>query len=129
MRRITVDEVKAAYKQTGYQVLSHGFELQHEDGRATCPLMTLTCIRRNDGGVPISPEEIPEELELDDAYFYGFILGFDDGFRKGYRWIRHDLEKRDGREVARNFLLGVRDGIRVRRQVPPELNALDFIPF
>ena len=56
MERITPEQVKAAYQETGYKVLRHGYELQHDDGLATCPFaLTLARLKRNDGGVSISP--------------------------------------------------------------------------
>jgi len=122
MKRISVDEVKAAYQKTGYMVLRHGYELQHETGLATCPLMTLACLKRNDGGEPISAGDIKDALDLEHDYVEGFIQGFDEGFTQQTRRYRRNREAYSGRDAARTFLLGVRDGVRVPRHVDVDID-------
>ena len=111
-------------------MLPHGYELQHESGLATCPLMTLTCLKRNDGGEPIKPGDIKAELGLDDDYVDGFIRGFDEGFDFRVKRYRRNRQAYDGLEAARRYLHGIRDGVRVRRHVPVDINRdAEEIPF
>ena len=79
----------------------------------------------------ISPSDLTYELGLERDYIDGFIRGFDDGFDPSRirRFRRHLLEY-DGREAARNFLNGVRDGVRVRRHVPVDIDRdAEELPF
>ena len=80
MERITPEQVKAAYQETGYKVLRHGYELQHEI-RSRDLSVDDTHLPQTERWWRVDhPGDIKVELGLDDDYVDGFIRGFDEGF-------------------------------------------------
>jgi hypothetical protein len=126
MTRITVEQVKDAYAKTNFKVLKNGYN--DPITYAACPLSACSTVLTGDT-FP-SSEQVVEALGITSAYEDGFTTAFDtDRLESVVRW-RHIQQQPGVRdEDLREYVRGVRDGRRVRRHVPAELNRSDMLPF
>lgn len=76
-RRITVEEVRAAYRKTGLRPWRGAFH--YEDEKCACALGAVFFATggKRKGMLALYAEEVTEHLKLDEFYQAGFIKGFD----------------------------------------------------
>lgn len=104
LRRITPDEVRAAYARTGLQPMRDTF-LEPSDSApglmAACALGALDYEVRDDPDERPNTDQVVRRLGLDPWYAVGFAAGFDGGIRETDASEPYRLGYEDGAAAAR----------------------------
>ncbi len=76
MRRITPEEVVAAYKETGCKPAAFNFLITDSDGTPCGCALGVLALQAKEG--PTTVDQFAAKIGLDALYANGFVWGFDD---------------------------------------------------